>query len=308
MDRVTIRELEYFVAVAEELHFGRAAARLHLSQPPLSRQIKALEEKLGVTLLKRDTQTVVLTRPGTLFLSDARVILRQIDRAAEAVRRAEEGQVERFEIGFVPAALESRMVKFLSRFRQAQPQVQVRLHENAAPDLLKALQEKTIDGAFVGTAPAQVQKGFRTVLWQMVPVWIALSKNHPLAKRDGLHLRDLAQEPWIALAQEVAPAFHRQFVRWCMDEGFRPRIIAESSRSTAVLAMVALGDGISLVTDTTAQTGKTLPDLRFQRLRSPFALLIQVFVCRENDDSPILSEFVRIMEEEAEVEPKETDE
>ena len=308
MDRVTIRELEYFVAVAEELHFGRAAARLHLSQPPLSRQIKALEEKLGVILLNRDTQTVVLTRPGALFLSDARVILRQIDRAAEEVRRADEGQVERFEIGFVGAALENRMVKFLSRFRQAQPQVQVRLHESDAPDLLKALQEKTIDGAFVGTAPAQVQKGFRTVLWQMMPVWIAMSKNHPLAKRDGLHLRDLALEPWISLSQEVAPAFHRQFVRWCAEEGFRPRIIAESSRAAAILAMVAMGDGISFISDTMVRAGAGLPDLRFQKLRSPFALLIHIFVCRENDDSPILSEFVRILEEEADVEPKETDE
>ncbi len=304
MDRIGIRELEYFVAVGEELHFGRAAARLHLSQPPLSRQIKALEEKLGVVLLNRDTQTVSLTPPGALFLMDARQILRHLDRAAEAVQLAAKGQSGRFEIGFVGASLDDQMTRFLYRFRQTQPDVQVRLREMEAPHLLEALQEKEIDGAFIGTVPVQLPKGFRLVLWRIAPVSIAMSKEHRLAGRKGVHLRELAEEPWISLAREAAPAFYRQFVRWCMDEGFRPRVIAESSRSAAVLAMVAMGDGISLVADVTARAGASLKELRFQRLISPFATLVHVFVCREGDNSPVLRDFIRILEEEAELEPK----
>jgi DNA-binding transcriptional LysR family regulator len=307
MDRIGIRELEYFVAVGEELHFGRAATRLHLSQPPLSRQIKALEEKLGVVLLNRDTQTVSLTPPGSLFLKDARQILRHLDRAAEAIQFAEQGQVGRFEIGFVGSALDDQMTRFLYQFRQTQPSVQVRLREMEAPHLLEALQEKEIDGAFIGAAPAQLPKGFRLVLWRIAPVYIAMSKEHRLAGRKGVHLRELSEEPWISLSREVAPAFYRQFVRWCADEGFRPRVIVESSRAAAVLGMVAMNDGISLVADATARSGAGLKELRFQRLISPFATLVHVFVCRESDESPVLRDFIRILEEEAEVDPKDVE-
>src|ERR1700733_9231021 len=150
MDRISIRELEYFVAVAEELSFSRAAARLHLSQPPLSRHIQALESKLGTSLLKRDTQTVSLTEPGALLLADGRSILRQLDRAAEAVQRTSKGEVERLELGFTPSALDNRLSRVLYEFRHSHPQVQLRMRELDSPQLMEALQEETLDGAFVG--------------------------------------------------------------------------------------------------------------------------------------------------------------
>ena len=159
MDRISIRELEYFVAVAEELSFSRAATRLHLSQPPLSRHIKALEDKLGVPLLKRDTQKVSLTRPGALLLADGRSILRQLDRAAEAVQRTSKGEVERLELGFTPSALDERLSRFLYEFRHSHPQVQLRMRELDSPQLMEALQEETLDGAFVGNVAEQMPRG-----------------------------------------------------------------------------------------------------------------------------------------------------
>ncbi|HEY0256340.1 MAG TPA: LysR substrate-binding domain-containing protein [Candidatus Methylacidiphilales bacterium] len=305
MDRISIRELEYFVAVAEELSFSKAATRLHLSQPPLSRQIKALEEKLGVTLLQRDTQTVTLTGPGTVLLTDARQILRHLDRAAEAAQRAGKGAVERFEIGFLGSVLDDRLSHFLYNFRHAYPEVQLLMRELDAPDLLEALKDKTIDGAFIGTAPAQLPKDFRLILWRMTPVWLVLSKDHRFAKREGVHLRELADDPWILLTQNTAPGFYRQIMRWCQDEGFRPRVFSEVTRYTAALALNAIGDGISLVPDQLKRMGEGIPELRFKRLLSPFAVLAQTFACREDDNSPLLRKFIAMLEREAETEPKE---
>ena len=301
MDRISIRELEYFVAVAEELSFSRAATRLHLSQPPLSRHIKALEDKLGVPLLKRDTQKVSLTRPGALLLADGRSILRQLDRAAEAVQRTSKGEVERLELGFTPSALDERLSRFLYEFRHSHPQVQLRMRELDSPQLMEALQEETLDGAFVGNVAEQMPRGVQLVLWQMATVWVALSKDHPLAGREGVHLRELAQEPWILLSRNVAPAYHQQVLRWCQGEGFRPRIVAEPSRSSATLALIGIGDGVGLVQDQLKIMGAAIPELRFLRLLSPFAVIPQAFAYRASEDQA-LKDFVKLLEERAEVE------
>ncbi|MEJ0000496.1 MAG: LysR substrate-binding domain-containing protein [Verrucomicrobiota bacterium] len=304
MDRISIRELEYFVAVAEELNFSRAAARLHLSQPPLSRHIKALEEKLGVTLLTRDTQTVTLTKPGAILLEDGRQILRHLDRAAESVQLAGKGAVEPVELGFTSTTLDDRLSRFLYDFRHAHPQIQLRMRELDAPDLLEGLRDKTLDGAFIGAAPTQLPKEFRLLLWRMTPVWLAVSKDHRMAKREGVHLREFADDPWIFLAREAAPAFYREMMRWCQEEGFRPRVVAEPTRSTAGLALIAIGDGVGFVPDQLRIMGTALPELRFLRLLSPFALLAQTFAWRESDNSPQLQEFVARLDLTAELEMK----
>jgi DNA-binding transcriptional LysR family regulator len=293
------------VAVAEELNFSRAASRLHLTQPPLSRHIKGLEDKLGVPLLKRDTQSVSLTKPGALLLADGRLILRQLDRAAEAVQRAGKGAVDRLEVGFTASTLDNHLSRFLYDFRHAHPGVQLRVRELDAPELLEGLQDLTIDGAFIGNVATELPKGFRLVLWRMTPVWLAVSKDHPLAGQPGVHLRELADQSWIFLSREVAPAYHLQVTRWCQDEGFRPRVVAEPSRSAAMLALIAIGDGIGLVPDQLKSMGAGIPELRFLRLLSPFAVLPQAFVCRDDDDSPVLRDFVALLEQRAEIELQE---
>ncbi len=298
MERPDIRDLECFIAVAEELNFSRAAERLHLSQPPLSRRIRALEEKVGVVLLKRDTQTVSLTPAGTLFLEDARQLLRQTDRAVASARAAEAGAEERLDVGFVGATLEDRMTRVLRRFRREHPRRQLRLHEMTVPDLLDALREGNIDGAFIGTAPARLPRGFRLVPWRKEPAWIAVPREHRLARRGSVHLRELSGESWVVLAQEAAPAYHRQFVRWCEGEGFSPRVVAEPHRVAALLAMVAVGEGISLIPDATRQGARNSPEVRFLRILSPAAVLVHVFACRKGDAAPALAELIALLERE----------
>ncbi len=303
MDRISIRELEYFVAVAEELSFSRAATRLHLSQPPLSRHIKNLENKLGAPLLRRDTQNVALTKPGAILLADGQSILRQLDRAAEAVQRAGKGEVERLEVGFTASTLDDHLSRFLYEFRHSHERVQLRMRELDAPELIEALQDRTLDGAFIGNVTAQLPRGLQLVLWRMTPVGVVVSRDHPMAGRESVHLRELANESWVFLSRETAPAYHEQLLRWCQNEGFRPRIVAEPSRSAAMLALIAIGDGIGLIPDQLKTMSAGIPELRFLRLMSPFAVMPQAFVYRDSDDSPVLRDFIALLEKQAEVEP-----
>ncbi len=115
----------------------------------------------------------------------------------------------------------------------------------------------------------------------MTPVWLAVSKHHPLAGREGVHLRELASESWIFLSRDVAPAYHQQLLHWCQDEGFRPNIVAEPSRSAAMLALIAINDGIGFVPEQLKMTGAAIPELHFLRVLSPFAVLPQAFAYRE---------------------------
>src|SRR5258708_1126261 len=150
MDRPSLWELECFVAVAEELHFSKAAKRLQISQPPLSRQIQALERKLGVQLLRRKIRTVELTLPGELFLADAREILNHLDRASFAANRSGGGEIERLRLGFLSSLLGPDLIEVLRSFRDERPTSQVELLDLPAADQLWHLQHGTLDGGLIG--------------------------------------------------------------------------------------------------------------------------------------------------------------
>ena len=149
----TLRELECFVAVAEELSFTRAAERLRLAQPPLSRHIKNLEEKLGVDLFERSRRSVSLTTGGQAFMVEARTIFLQVGRAGEIARRAAEGETIKLEIGFVSAVLSPELVEVFSEFREKHPQVQLNLHDRLPVEQMTALELGKLDIGFVGVAP-----------------------------------------------------------------------------------------------------------------------------------------------------------
>ncbi|MDE1169696.1 MAG: LysR substrate-binding domain-containing protein [Verrucomicrobium sp.] len=285
MERIQTRELEYFLAVAEELSFVKAARRLHLSQPPLSRHIQILEGKLGTSLLKRDTRNVSLTPEGALFAEQAREILQQMDRAVESVSRARKGQVDRLRIGFVGALLEEKMPNLLRRFHQSHPECQLQLFEMDAAQQLEALQEKKIDGAFIGTAPARLPAKLDMIPWKTAPLYIVLAGDHPLAKRREITLESVAHEPWIVLAASSAPAFHSYFLDLCSKSGFRPRITTEVRRYPEAMAMVAVGEGVCLAADTVLRLAPR--DVVFRPLK-PARTLNHVFVFHKNERPPML--------------------
>ncbi len=243
----SLRELECFTAVAEELSFTRAAAKLHLAQPPLSRHVRALEEKLGTPLFDRGARRVSLTAAGALFYEETRTILPQLRRAGETTRRFASGQTQRLRLGFVSAVLGPELTGVLRRFRQRHPAVQLIVQDGLPTELLASVARGTLDGAFVGLRPRERTPGVAYQNWVTEPLAAFVPLGHRLAAKRDIALAELAGEPLVAVANEAAPAF-ATFVRTCCAEaGFRPRIVVESTRAQAVAVMVAAGSGIALL-------------------------------------------------------------
>lgn len=243
----SLRELECFTAVAEELSFTRAAAKLHLAQPPLSRHVRTLEEKLGAPLFERAARRVTLTAAGALFYEETRTILPQLRRAGETTRRFASGQTRRLRLGFVSAVLGPELMDVLRRFRQRHPAVQLIVQDGSPAELLAAITRGTLDGAFVGLRPEERTPGITYQPWLTEPLEAFVPLGHRLAGNREIGLHELAGEPLVAVSNEAAPAF-AAFVRTrCAEAGLRPRIVIESARAQAVAVMVAAGSGIALL-------------------------------------------------------------
>jgi DNA-binding transcriptional LysR family regulator len=272
INRPSLVEMECFVAVAEELNFSKAAVRLHISQPPLSRHIQSLEEKLGVRLLVRNTRRVELEAAGRMFLEDARRVLGQVDAASEAVRRARGGEPRRLRLAFVGALVDEVMVGRLQAFRQARPECQLHLRDEPPSTQLDLLHQGEVDGAFLGVAPKKSSSKFLVKIWRREPLLIALPSGHALSKARELRLSQVAGEPWILVARQAAPGFRAFVDDFRKSQKFEPRVVGESGRMAAVLTMVAANQGLSLVPSSVSRmmssgvvfrplAGKGLPDL-----------------------------------------------
>ncbi|TLD71973.1 LysR family transcriptional regulator [Phragmitibacter flavus] len=243
----SLRELECFTAVAEELSFTRAARRLNLAQPPLSRHIRTLEEKLGTQLFDRESRTVTITTAGNLFYEETRGILPQLTRAAELARRAAQGETARLRLGFVSAVLNADLVDTFRRFRETHPSTQIILHDIPPSEQLRAIAQGKLDGGFIGLPPNTPSPGIQFITWHKEPLIALVPSGHPLTTHKRLALADLAKENFIAVAASAAPAFSTFVQEKCRKAGFRPRIILESPRAQAVAVMVAAGSGIALL-------------------------------------------------------------
>lgn len=292
MSRPDIRELECFVAVAEELSFAKASRRIHLSQPPLSRHIQKLESKLGVSLLRRNTRIVELTAEGAVFLEDARFLLRHLDRAVDTVKRAHSKGHQVLNFGFVGAMLEGDMIEMLRDFRAKTPGCQIRLHDMNGPELVIALGDRLIDGAFIGTKPPALPREMTMFIWKSETLTVALPEEHRLAQQKTVDLQDLAEENWVMIERNAAPTYYRHFQNLCAGEGFRPKIILESPKIPAILAMVAAGEAVTMLYESTA---RSVPHVVFLPLRKPKAEIEHAFVFRAANESAMLREFVKTL-------------
>lgn len=272
----SLRELECFTAVAEELSFTRAARRLHLAQPPLSRHVRTLEEKIGARLFERTQRSVRLTAAGALFHDETRGLLAQLLRAGEAARRSALGETARLRLGFVSAVLGPALVETLRLFRARHPAIQVMLHDCPPADQLQSIAHGTLDGGFIGLAPASHPAGIRIVPWRREPLACFVPAGHPLAAHEKITLKDLAAESFVAVSSEAAPAFSAHVRALCRDAGFRPRIVLESPRAQAVAVMVAAGSGIALLPESlarvTGDAAKAIPLKKPSNLTHVFAL------------------------------------
>ena len=294
MDRPSVRELECFVAVAEELHFSKAAKRLHMSQPPLTRQIQGLERKLGVQLLKRKTRLVELTAPGRNFLNDARELLHQLDRAMITVQRMQQGENERLRLGFIGYLLAPDLVAVLRAFRKVRPQCQVELLDMEPGDQLTDIREGKLDGGFFGVGPSEPLWDLKVFNWKIVPLVIVLPEDHRLAhKTCKLALASLKDENWVMISRSRAATFRGLVDDLCLSAGFLPRIVQESDSVQAVMAMVAAGTGIAIASETITQMIDR--GLAYRRLASRNAVLRRNFVWRNADNSEALRAFNNVL-------------
>ena len=293
MNRPSLWELECFVAVAEELHFSKAAKRLHISQPPLSRQIQALETKLGVQLLRRKTRTVELTLPGEVFLEDAREILHHLDRASFAAHRSGGGEIERLRLGFISALLGPDLIQVLRSFREERPTCQVELLDLPAADQLSRVQNGVLDGGLIGGAPAKHASDLKFLVWNTERWLVGLPERHLLTAKKILSLQELRNEKWVLTSRTTAPAFRQRIDELCMAAGFKPRIVLESDRTQAVLAMVAAESGIGMFTETIARLIDS--GVAFRALDTRKAVLQHTFVWQADKNSEPLLAFQKIL-------------
>jgi len=239
-----LRHLRYFTAVAEELHFGRAAARVHIAQPAVSRQVRALEDEIGVKLLERDRRCVNLTAAGTAFLRAATELLAAVDQAVETARRANLGEFGVVRIGYVPALIHTGLPDIVRAFRERLPAVEVRMQEMTPALQVDALLAERIDVGFVRGPVHEPSFQMRTVLKE--PLIAALPSGHQLGRRKCLRLAMLAREPFVFQARARGPGSHDQILSICRDAGFSPRIVQEGSY-TDLLSLVASGAGVAIV-------------------------------------------------------------
>jgi DNA-binding transcriptional LysR family regulator len=266
---VEARLLRYFVAVAEELHFGRAAARLHISQPSLSRAIRELELQLGVDLLTRTKRSVRLTDAGTALLEHAPRALAGLERAAEAARRAGRGEVGELSVGFLPSATVRLLPAVVRAHRAAFPGVRLGLTEMLDEPQLDALTHERLDLGLLRTQRPGPGLTF-AALWRE-GMAVAVPRGHRLAGRRRIGHGDLRDEDFIMWPRAGAPETFDAVIEGCRAAGFSPRIVQEAQESSALLGLVAAGVGISVVADSYA--GLAAPDVALVPLSGAHSVL-----------------------------------
>jgi len=288
-----LRHLRYFVTVAEELHFGRAAQKLHLSQPPLSMQIKALETEIGAELFSRSRRKVALTPAGAVFLREARDILARTEQAALSARRAGRGEIGELAVGFVTIADYNVLPPVLSEFRKRNPGVRLNLREATTDVQLRDLAEQRIDVGFV-LAPIPAD-GFMTKPVLREPLVAALPATHALARKRGpLPLRQLADTPFVLFPRHMATGLYDDVVSFCRRAGFNPRIDQEAIQMQTIISLVSAGLGATLIPASMRNLGRTGVVYRNLREKSPQTEILLAW--RSGESQPALLRFLETVE------------
>jgi DNA-binding transcriptional LysR family regulator len=207
-----LRHLRYFIAVAEELHFGRAARRLAMSQPPLSQQIRSLEEEIGVVLLLRTKRQVELTAAGEVFLSEARKTIAQSGQAIRAAQRAARGETGQLAVGFVSSAVYGQVPSIFRLMRSRYPEVSLHLQDLTSEEQVEALKANRIDVGLIRPPVFAAESLAMQVIWRE-PLMAVLPLGNPLTRETEIAVEALAEEPFIQIPRHVAPGFYDQFIR-----------------------------------------------------------------------------------------------
>jgi DNA-binding transcriptional LysR family regulator len=243
-NRVDLRQLRYFVAVAEELHFGRAAERLGMAQPPLTQQIQKLERALGYRVLARQSRKTALTDAGLALLEDARRILADVDQAIDRTRRAGRGETGQLTVGTPPSVMLTSLPAVIRKYRERFPNVRFTLREMSTSAIAAGLLAGSLDIGFLREMKECGALPVETILRE--PVVAVLPAAHLLSAVPRLRLRQLAKEPFVLFPRQVGLAFYEKLISFCANAGFTPRVVQEATQWQSVVTFVESGMGVSL--------------------------------------------------------------
>jgi len=287
-----LREMRYFLALAEEKNFGRAAERLHIAQPPLSRQIRAMEDELGAALFIRTPKGVELTEAGQTLLDEVPNLLALAQRARERTRRAGQGLIGQLDVGLFGSGVLDVIPRMLARFHAARPDVKIKLHNLTKAEQLQALRERRLTVGFNRLVPEDEDLVIEPILRE--PLVVALPEGHPLAVRPSIPIAELEGLPLIlypnipmrGLAQEIADAFRA--------EGLTMRLEQDVEDVLTAVALVASGFGLAITTQ--SATNLRLPGVAFRPLSSRHLRDVELScLYRRGDTSPVLAAFLDVV-------------
>jgi DNA-binding transcriptional LysR family regulator len=290
-----MRYFEYFVAVAEELNFSRAAARLNIAQPPLSQQIQRLESKIGVKLFVRTKRKVQLTEAGTIFLEEAYRTLAQAESAVKTAQRAARGEVGSLVVGFVGSSAYGFLPGAVRAFRERFPDVELKLKELTTVEQVAALKAELIDIGFL--RPPIFEDELKQEPVQKEPFLIALYEKHPLAALAAVPPQKLVNEPFILVPPTLAPGFYEQMVSICAQAGFHPRKVQEAIQFHVIVSLVAAGLGIAFVPSSIQTFQRS--DVVYRPLQNVTIQAEIVAAWRPNSSSVVLQSFLQVVREYA---------
>jgi DNA-binding transcriptional LysR family regulator len=290
---VELRHLRYFVAVAEELHFGRAAERLHLAQPPLSQQIRRLEEILGYPLFLRTSRAVRLTAAGEVFLERARRTLRSVREDSEEARSIGRGDEGLLRVGFIGSSMLTPLPAMLGRYRSLYPRVQLQLSESYTASIAQSLNRGTVDAGFLRdggpTEGLQIEALFSE------PFVAVLPRTHRLAGRSIISTADLRDDPFVFFSPTAGALAYEKPISLCQIHGFRPRVVQEAPQWLTILRLVGAGLGVSIAPACVRQIAGAdvwCPGLRGARVRSDIELAY-----RRGEDRAVVRAFAAVARE-----------
>ncbi|NYZ14524.1 LysR family transcriptional regulator [Azospirillum sp. RWY-5-1] len=290
MDR---RRLQSFVALCEELHFHRAAARCHMTQPALSQQLQQLEAELQVQLVHRNKRRVSLTRAGEVFQHEARRILRQMEHAAHLARQTDRGEIGRLSVAVTAPALYIVFPEIMHRFRLALPNFGVNVQVMTTSEQEAALRSGSIDvGIF---HPPLDDRSLSSHLITSMRFNIVLSDLNPLAAHPVLRLEELSRERFIIFPRVIGPSLYDEIVALCQQAGFSPEVILEASPAQSIIALAAANFGIGLIASRLQQFDR--PGVVYRPLDGPAPHLTLGVAYQSDDSSPAIRTFLDVATE-----------
>lgn len=285
-----LRLLRYFVTLAEELHFGRAAKRLSMTQPPLSQAIGGLERELGVRLLERTRRKVALTHAGGAFLEEARITLARAAQAVEVARRADRGEVGHLALGYLSATAYSLLPLVLRDFRRGFPGVKLELKELTLPQQLEALRHGDVDIGLLRPPVADAELASETIHTE--PFVVALPARHALTALRRVPARRLAAEPFVMFPRQPGLVNHDLVMGYCLRAGFTPRVAQEANQTHTVVGLVSAGIGVALVPASAQRMG--LAGVAYRALREATPQSRTAIAWRRADASPVVAAFLDV--------------